>query len=78
MRGKKRGLPQVTTQTYYQNYGGAGVSARSASPTIITTNSNQKQIDESGKMLKDATKKELELKRQLSILGQDRLKQLPF
>lgn len=71
---KAKKTNKVTTQTYYQNYGGAGVSARSASPTIITTNSNQKQIDESGKMLKDATKKEQEVNKKLQLLGEDRVK----
>lgn len=71
---KAKKTNKVTTQTYYQNYGGAGVSARSASPTIITTNSNQKQIDESTKMLKDASKKEQEINKKLQLLGEDRVK----
>lgn len=71
---KAKKTNKVTTQTYYQNYGGAGVSARSASPTIITTNSNQKQIDESTKMLKDASKKEQEVNKKLQLLGEDRVK----
>lgn len=40
----------------------------------VEVNSNQKQIDERSKILKDATKKEQELNKKLQLLGEDRVK----